>query len=349
MGDRPLGIAVIGAGRAGMVHAVNFSRNVPGARLAAIVDPLPSAREAAMGQLGTCKAYADYNEALEDDSVDAVVVVVPTAFHREVVVAAAAAGKHILCEKPMAMSEPECVDMIEAASAAGVKLQLGFVRRFDAGYRRAKGIVESGAIGDVVMVRSNTRGPSVPQPWMYDLEKSNGPLAEVCSHDIDTLRWFTGSEFETVYAVGGNFRCPGARAEWPDFYDNVIVSATFENGMQGAIDGAQGVGYAYDARTEVLGTKGCVFIGGLKDESVVTCNVDGNKGNNGNSGSYPLVKSWRQLFEPAYLAEDISFVECIRDGGEPEATGHDGLMAVKVVNAGNASIKEKRVVEVYWA
>jgi len=179
----------------------------------------------------------------------------------------------------------------------------------------------------------------VPQPWMYDLSKSNGPLAEVNSHDIDTLRWFTGSEFKTVYAIGGNYRSPDAKEEWPDFYDNVIVSASFENGMQGAIDGAQGVAYAYDARTEVLGTKGCVFIGRLKDESVVTCTADGN------SGSYPIVKSWRQLFEPAYLAEDIAFTECVRSGSEPEVGGLDGLMAVKVVNAGNKSIIEKRIVE----
>ena len=334
-----IGIAVIGAGRAGMIHAANFRKNVPGAKLAAIVDPVPEAREAALKALEIDKAYSDYRDALADDGIDAVVVVVPTAFHRDIVIAAAAAGKHILCEKPMAMTESECEEMIAAADGAGVKLQLGFMRRFDKSYRKAKEIVLGGAVGDVVMVRSNTRGPSVPQPWMYDIKKSNGPLAEVNSHDIDTLRWFTGSEFKTVYAVGGNYRCPDAKADWPDFYDNVIVSATFENGMQGLIDGAQGVAYAYDARTEVLGTKGCVFIGRLNDESVVTCTADGN------TGSYPLVKSWRQLFEPAYVAEDISFAECIRNGSEPEVTGHDGHMAVKVVNAGNKSIIKKRIVE----
>jgi myo-inositol 2-dehydrogenase/D-chiro-inositol 1-dehydrogenase/scyllo-inositol 2-dehydrogenase (NAD+) len=174
---------------------------------------------------------------------------------------------------------------------------------------------------------------------MYDIKKSNGPLAEVNSHDIDTLRWFTEGEFKTIYAVGGNYRCLDAKADWPDFYDNVIVSATFDNGMQGIIDGAQGVAYAYDARTEILGTKGCVFIGRLHEESVVTCT------SNGNTGSYPLVKSWRQLFEPAYLAEDIAFTECVRTGRDPKVTGRDGLMAVKVVNAGNRSIAEKRIVE----
>ena len=334
-----IGIALIGAGRAGMIHAVNFRKSVPGAEFIAVVEPVKDAREAALKTLGIEKAYADYKEALADDDIDAVVVVVPTAFHRDIVVAAAEAGKHILCEKPMAMTDGECEDMIAAADAGGVKLQLGYMRRYDANYKKAKEAVDSGAIGDVVMVRSNTRGPSVPQPWMYDIKKSNGPLAEVCSHDIDTLRWFTESEFKTIYAVGGNYRCPDAKAEWPDFYDNVIVSATFENGRQGIIDGAQGVGYAYDARTEILGTKGCIFVGRLNDEAVVTCTADGN------SGIYPLVRSWRQLFEPAYLAEDIAFVNCIREDTEPEVTGRDGLMAVKVVNAGNKSIVEKRIVE----
>jgi myo-inositol 2-dehydrogenase/D-chiro-inositol 1-dehydrogenase/scyllo-inositol 2-dehydrogenase (NAD+) len=337
--DRQIGVAVVGAGRAGMIHAVNFRKNVPGARLVAVVDPVSEARDRALRALEIGRAYENYGDALNDGGIDALVVVSPTAFHRDIVCDAAAAGKHVLCEKPMAMTEGECLDMISAAESAGTKLQIGFMRRFDAGFREAKKIVASGAIGDVVMVRSNTRGPSVPRPWMYDMKKSNGPLAEVNSHDIDTLRWFTGGEFRTVYAVGGNYRCPDARDDWPDFYDNVILSATFDNGMQGMIDGAQGVAYAYDARTEVLGTKGCVFIGRLQDESVVTYTADGN------SGSYPLVRSWRQLFEPAYLAEDISFAESVLGDKEPEVTGLDGLMAVRVVNAGNRSISEKRVVE----
>ncbi|MDR1291996.1 MAG: Gfo/Idh/MocA family oxidoreductase [Clostridiales Family XIII bacterium] len=334
-----IGIAVVGAGRAGMIHATNFRRNVPGARLVAMIDPVREAREAAAKALEIDKVYPGHREACGDKDIDAIVVVAPTAAHRGIVCDAAAAGKHVLCEKPMAMDEAECLEMIDATGKAGVRLQIGFMRRFDAGFMKAKDAVDSGAIGEVVMVRSNTRGPSVPRPWMYDLSKSNGPLAEVNSHDIDTLRWFTGSEFSTVYAVGGNFRSPDAVAEWPDFYDNVIVSATFANGMQGMIDGAQGVGYAYDARCEVLGAKGCIFIGRLQHESFVVCTADSNE------GAYPLVGSWRQLFEPAYLAEDKGFISCILSGEEPQANGKDGLEAVRVVNAGNKSIVEKRIVE----
>ena len=333
-----IGVCVVGVGRAGMIHAENFAKHVPGARLAAIVDPSPQAVQKARGGLGI-QCYESIGQALENREIDAFALVSPTKFHKGDAVAAANAGKHILCEKPMAMTMDECVAMIAAAEQNGVILQIGFMRRFDAGFTRAKEIVDSGEIGDVVMVRSNTRGPSVPQPWMYDIKVSNGPLAEVNSHDIDTLRWFTGSEFDAIYAVGGNFRCPDAKKGFPDFYDNVIVAASFKNGMQGMMDGAQGVGYAYDARVEVLGVKGCVFIGRLSDNAVITCTAGSKHGN------YPLVDSWRQLFKEAYLNEDISFIECIREGKTPKVTGYDGKMAVQAVSAGNRSIVEKRVVQ----
>jgi len=335
-----IGVCVVGSGRAGMIHARNFAGSVPGARLVAMVDPVEDVVRAACKELGAEACYSDYRQAMDNDSIDAYIVVSPSKFHMQTVKDLAGAGKHILCEKPMAMNEEECETMIRASEENKIILQIGFMRRFDPGFVHAKETVESGVIGDVVMVRSNTRGPSIPQPWMYDISVSNGPLSEVNSHDIDTLRWFTGSEFDTVYAVGGNYRCPDAAKDYPDFYDNVIMSATFKNGMQGMIDGAQGVGYAYDARVEILGTKGCVFIGRLADNSVVTCTADSKH------GSYPLVGSWRQLFEEAYLNEDRDFIECIQTGKVPRAAGIDGKMAVKVVNAGNISIKEKRIVNV---
>lgn len=338
MTKNKIGICVIGSGRAGMIHAENFVKNVPNARLAAMVDPNEQTAKEACATLGIDTYYLDYRQALDDKNVDAVVIVTPTKFHMDIAVDAATAGKHILCEKPMAMTVTECRKMNEAAAKHNVILQIGFMRRFDAGFIQAKEIVDSGAIGDVVMVRSNTRGPSIPQPWMYDLAASNGPLAEVNSHDIDTLRWFTESEFDTIYAIGGNYRSPQARAEYPDFYDNVIVAASFKNGMQGMIDGAQGVGYAYDSRVEVLGTKGCVFIGRINDNAVVTCTADTKHGN------YPLVSSWTKLFKDAYLAEDIAFANSIANQTPPKVTGHDGEMAVKVVAAGNLSIIEKRIV-----
>ena len=302
-----------------------------------MADPCKENVQAALQELEIEKGYEDYRELLKDEEIDAVIIVTPTKYHCEIAVEAARAGKHILCEKPMAMTVEECEIMEEAAARYHVKLQVAFMRRFDSAFMEARSVVDAGDIGDVVMVRSNTRGPSIPKPWMYDISKSNGPLAEVNSHDIDTLRWFTGSEFKTVYAMGGNYRCPDARAEFPDFYDNVILSAGFENGMQGMIDGAQGVLYGYDARVEILGTRGCIFLGKTQERPITVCRSDMHRYES-------FTNSWKFLFKDAYLEEDMDFVDCILTDREPKVTGHDGKMAVKVVNAGNLSITSGKII-----
>jgi predicted dehydrogenase len=327
-----LGIAVIGSGRAGMIHARNFAAGIDGARLAAMVDPVAATRTAALAELGLEKGYADYREALADPSIDAIVVVTPTVFHREIVVAAAAAGKHVLCEKPMAMDAAECGLMISACEAARVKLQIGFMRRYARDFVAAKAALDSGKIGEPVLIKSLTRGPSVPQPWMYDIAKSNGPLAEVNSHDIDALRWFAGDDMAEIYAIAGNYRCPEARAEFPDFYDTVSMTVRFAKGAQGMIDGAVSVGYGYDARLEVLGTKGVLFVGSLEESSLVVCSAAGSE-----LGT-PAVRSWRTLFIDAYREEDAAFVRCILEDAPPSPSGRDGLKAVEAVVAGNRSI-----------
>lgn len=331
MDENRIGVCVIGSGRAGLIHARNFVGGISGARLVGLADPVPEALDKAVNELGSIKGYPDYREALKAPDVDAVVIATPTAYHRDIAVAAARAGKHILCEKPMAMNAAECADMIAATEAHRVKLQIGFMRRYDRSFMHAKERIEAGEIGQVVQVKSLTHGPSIPKPWMYDLKKSNGPLAEVNSHDIDALRWFTGGEFKSVYAVGGNYRCPDAKQAFPDFYDNVMLTATFSNGVQGFIGGAQGVRYGYDARVEILGTSGILFIGHLRDTSVVSCTANGV--------AQPIVKSWMDLFLDAYRAEDQDFIRCILEDRAPKASGLDGLRAVEVVNAGNESIR----------
>lgn len=331
-----LGIGIIGSGRAGMIHARNFARLVPGAYVAAVADAVEDTRREAAAKLGV-KSCADYRQLLHDPAVQGVVIAAPTALHCEIATAAAACGKHILCEKPMAMNAAECDDMIAAAAAAGVVLQIGFMRRFDASFRAAHQRVLAGEIGEVVLVKSCTHGPTYPQPWMFDLAQSNGPLAEVCSHDIDTLRWFTGREFTEVYAIAGNYRTPEAAAQFPDFYDQVLLSARFAGGAQGSISGAQGVQYAYDSRVEIVGTHGLICIGGLNAGTAIVVTRD-------KEIRQPSVVSWTSLYRDAYLAEDLEFVTAIREGRAPAVTGLDGRAAVAVVNAGNESIRTRRPV-----
>jgi predicted dehydrogenase len=337
MRQTPLSIGIIGSGRAGLIHGRNFARLVPGACVAAISDPVAEARMSAANELGGVAEYEDYRRLLEDPKVHAVLIAAPTALHCEIAVAAAERGKHVFCEKPMAMNPEECDTMIAAATKAGVVFQIGFMRRFDESFRTAYERVLAGEIGEVVLVKSCTHGPTYPKPWMFDLAQSNGPLAEVCSHDIDTVRWFTGSEFAEVYAIAGNYRTPEARASHPDFYDQVLLSARFDNGSQGCITGAQGVQYAYDSRVEIVGTHGLISIGGLNAGTTIVCTKEKEL-------RRPAVVSWMGLYRDAYLAEDIEFISAIREERQPRVTGHDGRAAVAVVNAGNRSIIERKII-----
>ena len=339
MEQKKLGICLIGCGRAGMIHARNYKNKIENARMVACVDAVEAAAKAAAEEMGITKYYTDYHEILSDPQVDAVVVVAPTDLHKQIVIDCAAAGKHIFCEKPMAMTVEECDEMIEACEKHNVKLQIGFMRRFDASFREAKRLVENGSIGELVQIHSNTRGPSKPRPWMYDIKMSNGILAEVNSHDIDAVRWIAGSDIESVYAVAGNFRNPEAKEQYPDYYDSVLMNGTLKNGVHFCIDGAAYVQYGYDSKMEIIGTKGKINVGRSDKEFVHCTTVE-------NGTTTPFINSWMTLFIDAYLAEDTSFVNAVLNDTPVEVSGVDGRMAVATVEAGNCSITEKKIVTV---
>lgn len=336
---RDIRFCVIGTGRAGLIHAGNLARRVPGARLVAVCDADEQSVAAAAAELGVSRAYRDYRQSIDDADVQAVVITTPTFLHREVACAAARAGKHIFLEKPMAVTVEECRAINAAVKEAGVKLQMGFMRRFDAGFRQARELIDSGALGRVMIIKSTGRGPGGPGPWMYDLRKSNGIVAEVNSHDIDSLFWFTGQELRRVYATGRNFKCDEARAQWPDFYDNVVAHLTYDGDAMGVIDGTCPAHYGYDARVEILCEKGVLFVGDYRDPATAT-RVTLNGEVIGQA-----VKTWRTLFKDAYVAELQHFVECIAGDRAPEVTGRDGLRAVATVLAINQSIRSGAIVD----
>ena len=332
-----LNICVIGCGRAGRIHAKSYAGGVMGARLLAVCDPSEEARASAAADFGASRTYADWQDVLGDPDIDAVVVVTPTGLHRDIVVAAAAAGKHVFCEKPMASSEAECDEMIAACEQAGVKLQIGFMRRFEESVQHAKEAIDAGEIGDVVLVKSLTHGPSHPKDWMYNVRKSFGPIGEVSSHDFDLLRWFAGSEVQSVYAVGGNFRSPEVAEQWPEWYDTFAMTLTFDNGVLGMVDGAQYVQYGYDFRFEVLGTHGSILLGQQPRETYTVAMADGRI-------RRPMNNSWTYLFREAYIREAQAFVDAIAHDTKTRVTGHDGKMAVRLVNMGLESLLDHRVV-----
>lgn len=331
-------IGLIGTGRAGLLHGRNICFRVSQADLAALCDTDEAALSRAGDELGVAQRYTDYQELLARDDIEAVVVVTPTFLHASVACAAAQAGKHIFLEKPMAITVAQCRAINEAVQQAGVFLQIGFMRRFDDCYVRARELLNSGKLGRIMIIKSTGRGPSGPGAWMWDLGKSNGIIAEVNSHDIDSLRWFAGSPFVRVFAEAQNFKMEEARQQFPDFYDNVVATFRFADSTIGVIDGTCPAHYGYDARMEILCEKGVIFIGSSKEQGVECITVDHGLKN-------APVRSWQTLFKAAYQTEIEHFVDRVLKNEPPSVTGEDGLRAVAAAVAVNESIRSGKPVE----
>jgi len=339
---KPVGIAVIGGGRAGRVHARNFRYHIPDAALAAIVDTDPHTAAEAAQELELERAWTDVDAVLEDPAVDGVVITTPTFTHEELAVKAARAGKHILCEKPMALTLAAADRMIAAAREAGVHLQMAFMRRFSPEFRAARQQIHEGTIGELMQVRSLTRGPGLPPPWAWDESLSLGMVAEVNSHDFDAVRWLTGREFTRIYAEAACLKARHVLNEQPAFYDNIIVTARLEGGVLVTIDGSCPVEYGYDARMEILGTRGVLFVGDVR--SMATGVVTREQGL-----VQPNFSSWRDRFREGYLAEDRHFVDCILGRATPEVTGEDGRRALEAALAAIQSLRTGRPVDLPMA
>jgi len=332
-----VGICIVGVGRAGAVHSRNYSGCIKNAKLVAVVDADHNNAVKAAEEYGVKKCYTNHEEALKQKNVDALVISTPTFTHAKIAIDAAEAEKHIFCEKPMALTLKEAGEMIRAARKAGVKLQIGFMRRFDTEFRSAKQKIEEGIIGKPSLIKSTGRGPGLPPPWACDPKTSIGMLAEVNSHDFDSVRWLMGSNIIRVYAEAETIAVPELKEKYPSFYDNAVVTLRFENSSLGIIDGSCPVKYGYDARVEVLGTEGVMLIGELKYQAVVVCKKE--------TGVYTSTfPSWRDRFREAYLEEDRHFIDCIINDKEPIASGEDGKAALEAVLAATKSIKEGRPV-----
>jgi myo-inositol 2-dehydrogenase/D-chiro-inositol 1-dehydrogenase/scyllo-inositol 2-dehydrogenase (NAD+) len=157
-------------------------------------------------------------------------------------------------------------------------------------------------------------------------------LAEVNSHDFDTIRWLAGSEFARVYTEAATFKVPDLETEFPGFYDTAVVTTRLVNGALGIIDGCCPVGYGYDARAEVLGTAGVLFIGELREHALVRCTRE-------DGVVTKQFRAWAKRFEAGYLAEDEHFVNCVRTGESPLVRGEDGRQALEGVLAATRSIQ----------
>ena len=329
-----LRVAVVGAGRAGTLHAGNLADYATRAEVVAIVDERPDAAASLAGQIGRAESFGTLAEALASTAPDAVVISTPTFTHRDLVVAAAEAGKHVFCEKPMAITLTQCDEMVAAADAAGVVLQIGFMRRFQPEFVEARRRLESAAVGEPMVIKSLTRGPGLPPPWAWDLEQSNGMLAEVNSHDFDCVRWLGGADIERVYAETANRKGEARGVDAEHFYDNAVVSLRLENGVIGTIDGTCPADYGYDARVEVVCTEGLLVVGDLGGQAIMEVR-DRDVG-----VVTPVHRTWPDRFGAAYRAEARAFVDAALHGTPPVVTGGDGRAAVAAVRAANRSWRE---------
>lgn len=331
-------ICLIGAGRVAKVHANSLKGHSPGAELVAVVDTSPQVLQETADEFDIRGRYTSLEDALNGAQFDAVVITTPTFTHKALALQAAAAGKHVFMEKPMAMNLAECDAIIEATRTAGVILQLGFMRRFQPEFAMAKERIEAGEIGQPMTIKSLTNGPGLPPAWANDLKTSNGMLAEVNSHDLDCVRWLMGSNLHRVYAEVANFKGAARGVSSEHFYDNIMVNIKFESGGLGNISGTCPCDYGYDARVEIIGEKGIMQIGELKRQPIVVV-IDREHGQ-----VSPSWRRWPERFEWGYIKEMNHYVECIAAGKQPIVGGEDGRWAVAGVLAGTKSFLEERPV-----
>ena len=331
-------ICMVGAGRVGRVHSNSIVRHVPDGQVVAIVDPASEILHATADEFGISNRFDALEIALEQSEFDAVVITTPTPTHKPLALLAAEAGKHIFLEKPMSLNLADC-DAINAATLENrVLLQLGFMRRFDPEFTAAAKRIEAGEIGQPMMIKSLTHGPGLPPPWARDLKTSNGMLAEVNSHDWDTVRWLMNSNIERVYTEVANFKGTANHIEIPHFYDNVLVNLKFTSGGLGNISGICPCGYGYDARVEIIGDLGIMQIGNLNGQAVVVCT------NRDQGLITPIYRTWPERFAWGYILEMEHFIQCIRTSEPPRVGTEEGRWAVAGVLAGTKSFLEERPV-----
>ncbi len=319
---RKLGIGLIGLGRLGRVYARDLATRIPETRLVAIADPDPTARTEVAAEYEIASAFADPEQVLDTPGVDAVVIVGPTHTHRGHVIAAAHRGRPIFCEKPPALTLAETREMKQAVDGAGVFFQMGFMRRFDAGYAAAKKRVEAGEIGTPVVFKSSSRDPHRTTLEYANPKSSGGMLLDMGIHDFDLARFFMG-EARSVQTMAGTLAYPELKTVGD--IDNALVTLEFEDGRLGAVDLSRNGIYGYDISTEILGTAGTLRIGYLRETPLFVMTK--------NSVAHDTVPYFMERFAGAYTTQLRNFAQNVLEGRKPPVTIDDGMAALRIAIA----------------
>lgn len=328
-------IGLIGAGRIGRLHAMNLKYQVPGISLLAVADVFEkSAREIA-SQLEIPIAVKDYRILLNNDDINAVVICSSTDTHAQIITEAAQAGKHIFCEKPIALDMDRIDQALEEVKRAGVKLQIGFNRRFDPSFKKAKEMVNSGTIGKPHIVRITSRDPA-PPPMEY-LKVCGGIFLDMMIHDFDMIRYLLDEEIKELIAVGNCLVNPEISTH--DDVDTAIVTFQYENGAWGTIDNSRQAVYGYDQRIEVFGSEGCIQVGNKKPTEVFFNGAE-------DSRSDKPVYFFLERYNESYINEMKHFIQCIQEDKKPSVNGFDGKMAVVMGYAAKESLYRREFINI---
>jgi inositol 2-dehydrogenase len=315
------------------LYARYFQGRITNATLVAVSDVLENVAESFAGEHNVPRWYKNYQELIADKEVDAVVIVTPTSLHKDVSIEAANAGKAVFCEKPLSISIEESLAIKEAVERTGIFYHLGFMRRFDKGYAAARNKIDEGQIGTPIVFKSSSRDPFRPSLEYLDPKHSGGLLTDCGIHDIDLARWLMG-EVASVYSVGGVLAYP--EMEPIGDVDNAIATLTFTSGALGVIDLSRSGIYGYDIRTEILGTKGTLQIGYLRETPLLVLTKDGV--------THDTVPYFMERFGQSYVDQLQNFVDHLRQGKPPSITCDDGIAALRISLAATRSLHEKRPV-----
>jgi myo-inositol 2-dehydrogenase/D-chiro-inositol 1-dehydrogenase len=323
-------VALIGAGRIGALHA-RLLTATPGVDRVVIADAMPERATTVARDVGA-EAAASIDAAL--DGAETVVIAAATDAHPELVRAAIGRGLPTFCEKPLALDLGESIALCGEIERSGVPFQLGFQRRFDAGYREARRLVETGELGTIYVVRMAGHDPAPPHESYIPV--SGGLFRDFSIHDFDVLRWLTASEVEEVYADGG-VRGFDVFARYGDI-DTAVATFRLTGGAFAVLTVARHDPLGYDIRTELFGSKDSVSVG-LGPRTPIRSVEPGVAGPAG-----PVWQNFLVRFEDAYRAEFAAFVRVARGELASPCTARDGVEALRLAEAATVAVKEHRIV-----
>ena len=330
-----LRVGLLGAGRIGQMHAATFAAGISGAQLVAVADVNEAAAQACAAKFHINAACGDPLDVVNDPDIEAILICTSTDTHVQLIEAAARAGKPIFCEKPIALNLAEVDRALNAVEKAGVALQIGFNRRFDANFRRVRHAVETGEIGQPHILHIVSRDPA-PPPISY-VRVSGGLFLDMAVHDFDMARFLIGSEVDEVMVQAG-VRVDSAIGEAGDV-DTAVTLLRFANGVIGTIDNSRKAVYGYDQRVEVFGSGGAVqTLNNYPNNTVLST---------GQAIQRDLPHSFfMQRYVESYVAEIVAFVEAVVKGTAVPVSGHDGRQAFVIGLAAKLSWAERRPVRV---